>query len=55
MIITTWNVRGLNSRGEHRYLKERLKKDRSSIMIIQETKINEGKLKEILESVKPQY
>jgi len=37
------------------YLKERLKKDKPSIMIKQETKINERKLKEIMEDFKSEY
>lgn len=53
MIITSWNIRGLNSRGKQRYLKEILKKDKPSIMIIQETKISESKLKGIMENFKP--
>jgi len=45
VIITTWNIRGLNSRGKQRYLGERLKKDKPIIMIIKETKIKEKKVK----------
>lgn len=41
MIITTWNIRGLNSRGKQRYFKERLKRDKPNIMVVQETKISE--------------
>lgn len=55
MIITTWNIRFLKSRGKQRYLKERLKKYRPSIMILQETKISKRNLKEVLENYKPQY
>ena len=55
MIITTWNIRGLNSRGKQRYHKERLKKDKPSIMIVHETKISEEKLKDIMENFKPKY
>lgn len=55
MIITSWNVRGLNRRGKQRYLKERLRRDKLSIMVIQETKITELKLKEILSIYKPHY
>jgi len=36
MIVISWNIRGLNSKGKHRYLKERLKKDKPGIIIIQE-------------------
>jgi len=42
-------------RGKQRYLKERLKKYRPSIMILHETKISEKKLRAILENHKPQY
>eukprot|EP00253_Pinus_taeda_P027563 PITA_27563 len=55
MIITSWNIRCLNSRGKQRYLKERLKKDKPSIMIIHGTKINKRNLKKNLENFKPQY
>jgi len=40
MIITSWNIRGLSSRGKQRYLKERLKRDKTIIMIVQETNIS---------------
>ena len=55
MIITTWNIRGLNIKGKQRYLKDRLKRDKPSIMIIQETKISEQKLKEIMQEFQPHY
>lgn len=55
MIITTQNIRGLNSKGKQRYLKERLRKDKPSVMILQETKISELKLKEIVENIKPRF
>jgi len=55
MIVTSWNIRGLNSKGKQRYLKERVKKDQPSIMIIQETKINSQKLEEIARKYKIQY
>jgi len=55
MIVTRWNMRGLNSKGKQRYLKERVKKDKPSIMIIQETKINSQKLEEIERKYKIQY
>ena len=55
MIITTWNIRGLNSRGKQRYLKGRLKRDKPNIMIVQETKIREQKLKDIMRKFKPHY
>lgn len=55
MIITTWNIRGLNSKGKQRYLKERLKRDKPVIMLIQETKVKESKLREIMNNFKPHY
>jgi len=55
MIITIWNIRGLNSKGKQRYLKERLKRDKPSIMLIQETKVQESKLKAVMNSFKPYY
>jgi len=48
MIVTSWNIRGLNSKGKHRYLKERLKKGKPNIMILQEIKVNAKKLEEIM-------
>ena len=55
MIFTSWNIRGLNSKGKQRYLKDRLRKDKPSIMIIQETKMNQQQIKEILEKSKSKY
>lgn len=55
MIIKTWNIRGLNSKGKQRYLKERLRRDKPNIIIIQETKISEQKLKHIMGKFKPHY
>lgn len=55
MIITTRNIRGLNSKGKQRYLRERLKRDKPSIIIVQETKVSEQKLKEMMRKFKPQY
>jgi len=52
MIVTSWNIRGLNSKGKQRYLKERIKKDKPSIMIIQETKISFQQLEGIIKSKK---
>lgn len=48
MIITSWNIVGLNSRGKQRYLKDRLKRDKPSIMIVQETNISMQKMEEIM-------
>ena len=55
MIITSWNIRGLNSRGKQRYLNDRLKKDKPSIMIVQETKISTVKMREILNRNRNRY
>jgi len=55
MIITSWNIRGLNNRGKQRYLIDRLKKEKPSIMIVQETKISTEKMREILNRNKNMY
>jgi len=55
MIVISWNIRGLNSRGKQRYLKERLKKDKPGIMIIQETKISMKQMEGIIKKGKMQY
>jgi len=55
MIITSWNIRGLNSRGKQRYLKDRLKRDKPSIMIVQETKISTERMKEIMSRGNTRY
>lgn len=55
MIVISWNIRGLNSKGKQRYLKERVKKDKPSIMIIQETKMDWLQLVEILKKMKLGY
>lgn len=55
MIITRWNIRGLNSKGKQRYLKERVRKDKPSIMMIQETKMNHQQIQEILEKSRSKY
>ena len=55
MIFTSWNIRGLNSKGKQRYLKERLKKDKPSIMIIQETKMKQQQIQAILDKSKSKF
>eukprot|EP00253_Pinus_taeda_P035515 PITA_35515 len=55
MIITSWNIRGLNSRGKQKYLNERLKKEKPSVMIVQETKISTEKMREILNKNRSSY
>eukprot|EP00253_Pinus_taeda_P010493 PITA_10493 len=49
MIVISWNIRGLNSRGKQRHIKDKLKKEKPSIMILQETKILVQQLVEIIE------
>eukprot|EP00253_Pinus_taeda_P023556 PITA_23556 len=55
MIITSWNIRGLNSRGKQRHLRDRLKKDKPSILIVQETKTSMQKMEEIMSRWNTQY
>lgn len=55
MIITSWNIRGLNSKGKQRYLKERLRKDKPGIAIIQEMKITMQQMVRIIKKLKIQY
>ena len=55
MIITSWNIRGLNSKGKQRYLKERLRKDKPRIVIIQETNITQQQMERIIKKLKIQY
>lgn len=55
MIVTSWNIRGLNSKGKQIYLKERVKKDKPRIMIIHETKMDLQQLAEILKKMKLGY
>ena len=55
MIVLSWNIRGLNSQGKQRYLKERVKKDKPSIMLIQETKMECQQLAETVKKLKLGY
>lgn len=55
MIVTSWNIRCLSSKGKQRYLKERMNKDKPNIMILQETKLSAKKLEEIMRKNKIQY
>lgn len=48
MIIISWNIRGLNSKGKQRYMKEKLKKEKPTIMFLQETKVTGMQLEEIV-------
>jgi len=55
MIVISWNIRGLNSKGKQRYLKERLKKDKPGVIIFQETKISMQQMEGIIKNCKIQY
>lgn len=55
MILTSWNIRGLNCKGKQRDLEARLRKDKPQIMLIQETKISRQKMEEILNKITPRY
>lgn len=55
MIVTSWNIRGLNSKGTQRYLKGRVKKDKPSIILIQEMKMDYQQLKQIMKRMRPEY
>ena len=55
MIIVSWNIRGLNSKGKQRYIKEKLKKEKPSIMILQETKITMQQMEGIIRNSKLHY
>eukprot|EP00253_Pinus_taeda_P017518 PITA_17518 len=47
MKLISWNIRGINSKGKMRYLKERIQKEQFDILIIQETKVTRERFKEI--------
>lgn len=55
MKLLSWNIRGLNSQGKQRYLKEKIKNKKPQIILIQETKVLAVKLESILQSFKPHY
>eukprot|EP00253_Pinus_taeda_P002372 PITA_02372 len=55
MIVISWNIRGLNSKGKQRYMKDKLKKEKPSIMILQETKISIQQIEGIIDKNKLQY
>jgi exonuclease III len=52
MIVISWNIRGLNSKGKQRYLKEKLKKEKPSVMILQETKISVQQIEQLIDRYK---
>lgn len=55
MIVISWNIRGLNSKGKQRYMKDKLKKQKPSIIILQETKISVQQIEEIIDKNKLHY
>ena len=55
MKVLSWNIRGLNSKGKQRYLKEKLQVEKPQVMMLQETKVTGQKLETILKSFKMQY
>eukprot|EP00253_Pinus_taeda_P018479 PITA_18479 len=55
MIVISWNIRGLNSKGKQRYLKEKLKKEKPSVMILQETKNLVQQIEEFMDKNKMHY
>ena len=55
MKVISSNIRGLNSKGKQRYLKERLKVEKPQVMLIQEMKVSSQKLQHIIQSFKLQY
>eukprot|EP00253_Pinus_taeda_P026517 PITA_26517 len=55
MIVLSWNIRGLNSKGKQRYLREKLKKEKPSVMILQETKISVQQIEELIVRNKIHY
>ena len=55
MKILSWNIRGLNNLGKQRYLKDKLKKEKHDIMLLQETKISASCFEAILRFFHPHY
>jgi len=51
MRITTWNMRGSNGKQKLRLIKKRIKEDRPTILLLQETKRGEGVLKDRLSKI----
>jgi len=47
MKLVSWNIIGLNSKGELMYLKDYIHKDKPDIIVLQETKVTRDKLNEI--------
>ena len=55
MIVLSWNIRGLNSRGKQRYLQDRIRKEKPNIVVIQETKMESQQLETLINKLKIGY
>ena len=55
MIVISWNIRGLNSKGKQRYFKERITQEIPQMVPLQETKVSAEHLEEIGSIMKPRY
>ena len=55
MKVLSWNIRGLNSKGKQRHLKEKLQVEKPQVMLLQETKVSGQKLQSIMQTFKTQY
>jgi exonuclease III len=55
MKVLSWNIRGLNSKGKQRHLKEKLQAEKPQVMLLQKTKVSGQKLQLIMQSLKLQY
>jgi len=55
MIITSWNIRGLNSKGKQRHSTDMLSKEKPQLMLLQEMIFSGRKMEEILNKIKPKY
>lgn len=53
MKLTSWNVRGINSPGKHRMIKNLIQQEHPQIFFIQETKCNSNALGSILSKAWP--
>ena len=53
MKLTSWNLRGLNSPGKHRMIKNMVKQEKPQIFFMQETKCNSSALGNILSKAWP--
>ena len=55
MNLISWNVRGLNSPGKHKMVKNMIQKERPNILFLQETKCNSEALGSILSKAWPSF